>query len=67
MRAITAIAFAAMALALTWQPIEAASLNSQQVRSVGECARLAKERGWTRPYEKGRWPFIKRCMAGKIR
>jgi len=66
MRAVTAVVVAAVAIALTWQSADAAQSSSQKVRSVGECGQLAKARGWTRPYEKGRWPFIKRCMEGRI-
>jgi hypothetical protein len=66
MRAIIIAAAATLAISLAWQTTDAAaSSNQQQARSLAECVRLANARGWNRPGEKGRWPFIKRCMQGR--
>jgi hypothetical protein len=65
MRALI-IAVIAVAMWLSWQATEAApSSKQQQARGLGECVRLANARGWSRPGEKGRGPFIRRCMQGK--
>ena len=40
-------------------------IESAAARALGECVRLANARGWSRPGEKGRLPFIRRCMQGK--
>jgi hypothetical protein len=65
-----AIAIAtAVAITLTSHTPQAAPSSHQeqkQVRSLGYCVRLANARGWTRAGEKGRLPFIRRCMEGKI-
>jgi len=66
MRALIFGVIAAVAISLGWQATEAApSSKQQQARSVGECVRLANARGWSRAGEKGRLPFIRRCMQGK--
>ena len=66
MRALIFTAIAAVTISLTWQPTEAAPSNQQQARSWGECVQLANARGWNRYGEKGRLPFIKRCVQGKV-
>lgn len=66
MRTLIVTVIAAIAISLTWQASDAApSSNQQQARNLGECVRLANTRGWNRPGEKGRLPFIRRCMQGK--
>ena len=66
MRALIVAVIAAVAISLSWQATKAApSSNQQQARAMGECVRLANARGWSRPGEKGRLPFIRRCMQGK--
>ncbi len=66
MRAFIVAVIAAVAMSLSWQATEAApSSKQQQARGLGECVRLANARGWNRPGEKGRLPFIRRCMQGK--
>jgi hypothetical protein len=65
MRALIVTIIAAVAISLTWQTTDAAPSSKQQARSLGECVRLANARGWNRPGEKGRLPFIRRCMQGK--
>ena len=67
MRATIVAIIAATGMSLAWQTAEAASSsNQQQARSRGECVRLAKARGWSRAGEKGRRPFIRRCMQGRL-
>lgn len=66
MRALIVAIIAAIAISLGWQVSEAApSSKQQQARGLGECVRLANARGWNRPGEKSRLPFIRRCMQGK--
>jgi len=66
MRALVAVVTAAIAISLTWQATDAAPSSKQQhARNLGDCVRLANARGWSRAGEKGRWPFIRRCMQGK--
>jgi hypothetical protein len=66
MRAFIVAVIATVAMSLSWQATEAApSSKQQQARGLGECVRLANARGWNRPGEKGRLPFIRRCMQGK--
>ena len=66
MRALAIAIIATVAISLSSQSIEAApSSKQQQARGLGECVRLANARGWNRPGEKGRLPFIRRCMQGK--
>jgi hypothetical protein len=60
---------AVTAITLTSHTPQAAPSSQQlqkQARSLGYCVRLANVRGWTRAGEKGRLPFIRRCMEGKI-
>jgi len=67
MRAITFIsASAIIAFMFTWQSPVAAQTKQQQVRSLGQCVQMANARGWSRAGEKGRWPFIKKCMQGGV-
>jgi hypothetical protein len=71
MRALSITAFAVTALLLAWQSSEAAPARTQQLtgpqaRSLGECVRIANDRGWRRGGEKGRLPFLRRCMQGKV-
>jgi hypothetical protein len=66
MRTLVVAVIAAVAISLTWQATEAApSSKQQQARALGECVRLANARGWNRPGERGRLPFIRKCMQGK--
>ena len=66
MRALAIPVLAAVTIALTWQVSDAApSTKQQQARGLGECVRLANARGWNRAGEKGRLPFIRRCMEGR--
>jgi hypothetical protein len=66
MRAVLTAMIAATAILLTGQnTVAAPSSSQQQTRSLGECVRLANAHGWSRAGEKGRWPFIKRCMQGR--
>jgi hypothetical protein len=67
MRALTVAVMTAIAISLTWQATDAAPSSKQQqhARSIGDCVRLANTRGWSRAGEKGRLPFIRRCMQGK--
>ena len=66
MRPFIVAVITAAAISLTWQTTDAApSSTQQQARSLGDCVRLANARGWSRAGEKGRWPFIRRCMQGK--
>jgi hypothetical protein len=58
---------AAIAISLTWQVSDAAPSSKQQLaRGLGDCLRMANARGWNRAGEKGRLPFIRRCMQGKV-
>ena len=66
MRACLAIVLAAILVWLTAPAADAASKSGQQGRSLGECVQLANDRGWNRRGEKGRWPFIKACMQGRV-
>ncbi len=66
MRVLVAAVLTAIAISLTWQATDAAPSSKQQhARGLGECVRLANTRGWSRPGEKGRLPFIRHCMQGK--
>ena len=65
MRMLAIAVIAATAIMSSWPSTEAAAAPGQQARSLGECVRLANARGWNRRGEKGRWPFIKACMAGR--
>ena len=64
MRALIIVAAAASVVSFAWQsPVEAQS-KQPQARTLGYCLHIANSRGWTTRGEKGRWPFIKRCMRG---
>ena len=66
MRMLVGAAVAAVVTSLAWQGGEAAPLSKQlQARGLGDCVRLANARGWNRPGEKGRLPFIRKCMQGR--
>lgn len=67
MRSFVFVAIAAaFTLLLSWQSTDAAAASKQQhARSLGKCVGIANARGWSRAGEKGRWPFIRRCMDGK--
>lgn len=67
MRSLIIVAIAAtFNLLLSWQATDAAAASKQQqTRSLGQCVRIANARGWSRAGEKGRWPFIRRCMQGR--
>jgi len=64
MRSIAFVSAAAVAFTLMWQSPVGAQTNQQQARSLGQCVKMANARGWSRAGEKGRWPFIKKCMQG---
>jgi hypothetical protein len=67
MRSITFISVAAIiAFTLIWQSPVSAQSKQQQARGLGQCVQMANARGWSRAGEKGRWPFIKRCMQGRV-
>jgi len=67
MRSMTFVSAAAViAFTLTSQSPAAAQSNQQQARSLGQCVKMANARGWSRAGEKGRWPFIKSCMQGRV-
>jgi hypothetical protein len=59
-------ATAIIAFTLSWQSAVAAQSKQQQARGLGQCVQMANARGWYRAGEKGRWPFIKRCMQGGV-
>jgi hypothetical protein len=66
MRTLMVTGIAAFLASLAWQASEAApSSKQQQARALGECVRLANTRGWNRAGEKGRLPFIRKCMQGR--
>jgi hypothetical protein len=67
MRSFVIVAIAATFTVLPrWQSTDAAAASKQQhIRSLGQCVHIANARGWSRAGEKGRWPFIRRCMEGK--
>jgi hypothetical protein len=67
MRSMTFMSAAAIiAFAFAWQSPVAAQSNEQQARGLGQCVQMANARGWSRAGEKGRWPFIKKCMQGRV-
>jgi len=67
MRALILAVTAAVAISWAWQASDAAPASKQQqARNLGECVRLANARGWNRAGEKGRYPFIKRCMNDRV-
>jgi hypothetical protein len=59
-------AIAAFVISLAWQSPVAAQSKQQQARSLGYCVQLANARGWNRYGEKGRYPFIRKCMEGRV-
>ena len=65
MCALVFAGLAAFAVAFIGQPADAASSQQQHARSLGQCVKMANARGWSRPGEKGRLPFIRRCMQGQ--
>jgi len=68
MGALIFTTIAAVTISLSWQATEAApsQQQQQQARSPGECVRIANVRGWSRAGEKGRLPFIRKCMQGRV-
>jgi hypothetical protein len=66
MRSITFISAAAIIAFTSWQSPVAAQSKQQQARSLGQCVQMANAQGWSRAGEKGRWPYIKRCMQGRV-
>jgi hypothetical protein len=65
MRGLLVVTLAGFSVWMAQPSASAAPAGSQQVRSLGECVRIANARGWNRYGEKGRLPFIKACMRGR--
>ena len=66
MRALIVAVMAAVAIALTWQATDAAPSSKQQQARSARRLRAPRQRArLVRAGEKGRLPFIRRCMQGK--
>jgi hypothetical protein len=66
MRTLVLSTAIAVLLSLGLQSPTAAQSTHHQARTLGHCLQLAKARGWVRAGEKGRYPFIRKCMEGRV-